>query len=354
MIRAAFAIPGDIDTPTGGYAYDREVLARLAGCGVAARHLPLPDGFPFPDVAALEATGEALAAVPADEVLLIDGLAFGALPSDLVRRIAAAIVVLVHHPLGYETGLDAATASDLVRRETAALAHARRVIVTSATTGRLLQARFAVPSEAITVAVPGTPKADAAVGSRDPARPSLLAVGAVSRRKGYGILVEALAMLKAWPWSATIAGTMERSPDVAAELLAQIESEGLSDRIRLAGGVERRVLGGLYLGADVFLMPSLYEGYGMVLAEAMAHGLPIVCTTGGAAAETVPDGAAVKVPPGDARAFAEALAPLLDRPAYRAALAGVSRAAGQRLPDWPDTAAIVARVLIAAAREDRR
>ena len=101
----------------------------------------------------------------------------------------------------------------------------------------------------------------------------------------------------------------------------------------------------MYASADAFLLPSLYEGYGMVLAEAMARGLPIVCTTGGAAAETAPDAAAIKVPPGDQGALTAAIRRLLDEPDLRRRLADASWAAGQRLPRWEDTARIIAGVI---------
>jgi glycosyltransferase involved in cell wall biosynthesis len=101
-------------------------------------------------------------------------------------------------------------------------------------------------------------------------------------------------------------------------------------------------------------MASLYEGYGMVLAEAMAHGLPIVTTTGGAAAETVPDGAALKVPPGDAAALKVAIAQAIGDRALRRSLADAAFAAGAALPRWDDTARIVAAVIRDVAGGPRR
>jgi hypothetical protein len=105
VTKACFAIPGDIETPTGGYVYDRQVIAALPSCGVEIRHLALPGGFPFPTPEALEETGRLLAAVPAEEALIIDGLALGVLPPSLLEKIAAPIIALHHHPLGLETGL---------------------------------------------------------------------------------------------------------------------------------------------------------------------------------------------------------------------------------------------------------
>jgi glycosyltransferase involved in cell wall biosynthesis len=117
----------------------------------------------------------------------------------------------------------------------------------------------------------------------------------------------------------------------------------------LAGEVDDAGLDGFYDSADIFVMPSLYEGYGMVLGEAMARGLPIVTTTGGAAAQTVPDGAALKVGPGDPVALTDALARLISDSALRSSLSQAAFAAGQALPSWDDTARIVAGVLARVA-----
>jgi hypothetical protein len=157
-LSAAFAIPGDLACLTGGYAYDREVLARIDGL----RHLPLPQGFPFPSLEVLAESATRLSAVRSDEILLCDGLAFGVLPEQVLKQISAPIVALVHHPLALETGLSAEVAQDLAVRECKALSFARRVIVTSPITRDLLVRDYAVDAACITVALPGTQRASRA------------------------------------------------------------------------------------------------------------------------------------------------------------------------------------------------
>jgi glycosyltransferase involved in cell wall biosynthesis len=350
VIRVAFLIPGDLSSPTGGYAYDREVLSRLERHGIAGRHVALPAGYPFPTDGDLARTVGDVAACADSDVLLIDGLAYGAFPAALLAGLPKPVVALVHHPLGHEAGLDPVVARALIASETAALAMARHAIVTSPATARLLVSDLAVPETKITVALPGTARAPRAIGSPSGAALHLVAVGAVSRRKAYDVMVRALATLADRSWRATIAGAVDRQPDVADELRSLIAAAVLSDRVRMTGGLSEDDLDRLYAEADIFLMPSLFEGYGMVLAEAMARGLPIVCTTGGAAAETVPDCAALKVPPGDVACFAAAVGALLDEPATRTRLAEASWSAGQRLPDWDETTAAIAAVLKEAAR----
>ena len=344
MTPALFAIPGDLRSLTGGYGYDRRMLAALPACGVAAAHLPLPGGFPFPDAATVAESLRLLAHAPADHVLLVDGLALGALPPDGLAGLAAPLVALVHHPLGLESALAPATARAFLENERAVLAHAHHVIATSQTTHDTLIADFGVAANRITVAEPGTDPAPRFHGSGGEGV-ALLAIGSITPRKGHGVLVEALAGLAHLPWSLTIIGSPDRDPACAAQLRASIAAHGLSARITLAGEAPEEALGAAYAGADLFVLPSLYEGYGMVLGEAMARGLPIVTTTGGAAAQTVPDAAALKVPPGDALALRAALQTAITDPALRARLSEASWLAGQRLPRWSDGAALIARVL---------
>ncbi|MCA0404703.1 MAG: glycosyltransferase family 4 protein [Proteobacteria bacterium] len=343
MRDVAFLIPGDLELPTGGYAYDRSVLRLLPSFGLRPIQVALPGSFPNPSAEDLEDCAAIVRSLPKDCLLLIDGLAYGAMPEALIRGFERPVVALCHHPLALENGISATRAEALYASERNALALARHVIVTSPMTARILSGDFDVPEGKITVAQPGATRKGRAAGSGSP-RLEVLAVGSIVPRKGYHVLIEALTKLKAKNWRLSIVGAV-RAPDCAAALDAQIAAAGLGEKVRLLGAVNEKALDSLYEHADLFVMSSLFEGYGMVLAEAMARGLPIVTTTGGAASETVPTGAGLKVPPGDADALAEALAEALADPALRRSLADAAFAAGENLKSWDDTASIIAQTL---------
>lgn len=347
-MRALLAFPGDLDTPTGGYAYDRAVIAASAAAGVEMRPLALPAAFPCPAPADLAAAAAQLAAVPPDTLLLVDGLALGAFSAEAVRALARPVVALVHHPLARETGLDPAVRDRLEASERAVLGQCAGVIATSAATGRDLVDHYAVPAEHLTIAEPGSDPAPRAPADGDP--PHLLAVGSLIPRKNYSGLVEALAQVADLPWRATFIGDLTFAPETVAAVRAAIAAHGLDHHITLAGAVPPETLAQAYARCDLFVHPAFYEGYGMVLADALRRGLPMICTTGGAAADTVPDGAALKLPPGDTAAWAQALRALISAPDQRRQLADVAYAAGTRLPTWARTAEHVARALAAAAR----
>ncbi|MFG1279267.1 glycosyltransferase family 4 protein [Xanthobacter autotrophicus] len=338
----AFVHPGPLDTPTGGYAYDRRVIAELQASGLDIAPLSLDGAFPTPTGAEVDAALARLAATPPDTILLGDGLALGALPADRLQGLGRRLVALVHHPLALETGLSADLAEHLFQSEKAVLNAADAVITVSPETGRTLVARYGVDPERLTLAVPGTEPMARVPADGEP--PRLIAVGSLTPRKGYDILFEALDRIADLDFSLAIAGATHLDPPTAEMVAARAEAAPRGN-VRLLGQLDRADLDAAYGEADIFVHPSLYEGYGMVLAEAMRRGLPVVCTTGGAAGETVPDGAGLKVPPGDAVAFAEALRSLIADPARRRAFADAAFAAGQQLPSWADTAATIGRVL---------
>lgn len=340
--RLSFVVPGALDTPTGGYAYDRHVIAGLRDRGWQVDVHVLEGGYPFPDAAAV-ARADALLASLADETLAVcDGLAFGALPATAAREAARLrLVALVHHPLALETGLDPAAAAALRVSERSALQAARAVIVTSRATATTL-AEFDVPADVVTVVEPGTAPVAAARGSRRStpgADVQLLCVASLVPRKGHLLLVEALHAVRSLHWRLTCVGSLTLHPETAAGIRALAAARGLGGRIRFAGAAHGEALGAAYDAADVFVLPSWYEGYGMAVAEAVAHGLPVVATRTGAAGDLVDERSGVLIEPGDLDALTAALDRVIGDDACRAALAAGAAARAAALPTWPQAAA---------------
>lgn len=341
----ALAVPGDIRTRTGGYLYDRRLAGALVASGLDLRHLTLGDSFPHPTRADMRDALAQLCALPPDCPVLVDGLAFGALDSARLAQVAAPLVALVHHPLALEPGLDPARARRMAARETANLALAQHILVTSPHIARLLETGYGVAAGRISIAQPGFTRPPAAPPRRRAeAPPLILSVGILARRKGHDILLQALAGIRDLDWQARIVGRAHEADTTRAlhDLTGRL---GLSGRVNLAGEVSDSALDSLYRRASLFALATRFEGYGIVFDEAMGHALPIVSTRVGAVPDTVPAAAGLLVPPEDPQAFASALRHLLGDPALRAACAGAARHAAARLPTWADTAAIVKTAL---------
>lgn len=345
MKRAAFAVPGSLDTPTGGYAYDKRIIAELQRSGWQIELVDVGGGFPWPSEATRASARALLVGLPNGRPIVIDGLALGALP-DVATELASRnpLLALVHHPLALEWGSSTDQAAILRHSEREALACVKGVVVTSPSTARIVASDYGVPEQRITVARPGNDSVPQARGSRSSV-PHLLSVGAVVPRKGFDILVKALATLADCPWRLTIAGDLTRDPAAAATLHADINRNGLADRVSALGAVSSERLATLYDSADLFVLASYFEGYGMAYAEALAHGLPVIGTTAGAIPDTVPNEAALLVAAGDAAALADALRRAVTDAALRQRMSKAALAAAQELPTWPQSAAIFARAL---------
>jgi glycosyltransferase involved in cell wall biosynthesis len=345
VVALGFAVPGSLDQPTGGYAYDRRLIATLRALGCEVDVIDLGDGFPYPSAATRQGALERLRATPAGRPLVIDGLALGVLP-EAAQALAPThpMIALVHHPLALETGVTPAAAAALAVSERAALAFVRHVVTTSPSTRRVLIADYGVAPASVTVSLPGI---DAVTTTVRPPRNgvTLLAVGAVVPRKGYDVLIHALATLTDLDWRLVIAGDSTRDRATADAVAAQAAALGLGARIGMRGAVGDDELARLHADADVFVLASRHEGYGMAFAEAINHGLPVIGTRAGAIPETVPAGAGILVEPDDAPALAAALRTMIADTRVRETCAAAARAAAATLPRWDATARVFLQVI---------
>jgi glycosyltransferase involved in cell wall biosynthesis len=350
-----FVVPGRLDQVTGGYLFDRRLVDGLRARGRAVRVIELDGRFPDADDTARRAAAAALAATPDDGVVVIDGLALPGFDDCLAAHSGRLrLIGFVHHPLSAEAGGAPAELARHAQTEARLWPLLRGIVCASAHTARAVCAAGIAPAR-VAVASPGTERPvseetphagaahqgggslhDAGGPLRERSGPlRLLAVGTVTPRKGHLALVEALAGLRALDWRLDCVGSLARDAGCVAAVREAIATHRIGDRIALRGELSVADLERAWRQADVFVLPSLHEGYGMAFAEALVRGLPVVATTAGALPETVPAEASLRVPPGDVGALREALHRLIVEPGLRASLAAGARRAGAGLPDWP-------------------
>lgn len=320
----AFVLPADVDDVTfasGGNTYDRRMCEVLG-----LRPVPVAGEWPTPGGQARAALDRELAAIPDGEVVLVDGLVACGVPDVVVphtRRLRLA--VLLHLPLGDETGLpgDRAAALDALERQTVREAFA--VVATSPWARRRLIGLHRLDPDRVHVVEPGTDPAPRAVGG-DGTR--LLCLASITPRKGHDLLAEALATVSDLPWSCVCVGSLRRDPGHVARVRSLIARHGLDGRLTLAGALPGAELDRLFDETDLLVLPSRRETFGMVVTEALARGVPVLTTAVDALPETLgqaPGGGVpgLLVPPGDVPALADALRRWLTQPRLR-----------ERLRDW--------------------
>ncbi|WP_438489249.1 glycosyltransferase family 4 protein [Streptomyces sp. S186] len=345
-------LPGgvaDPSAPSGGNIYDLRVCRELTALGWRVHRHPLPGGWPRPDAAATARLARLLAQLPNGAPVLLDGLVACGVP-DVLRPAAARLrlAVLLHLPLADETGLDPATAAELDARERRALHTAGAVIATSDWAARRIRAHHGPGLPPVTVARPGADPAPPAPGTDGAG--GLLCVASVTPRKGHRRLADALATVTDAPWRCTFVGATDQDPQCARQLRARIRELGLTDRVRLAGPRTGAALAACYAAADLVLLASYAETYGMVLTEALARGIPVLATAVDGVPEAVgraPDGSVpgLLVPPGDPAALAGALRTWFGDPALRRRLGDAARARRAMLEGWETTSHSLAGAL---------
>jgi glycosyltransferase involved in cell wall biosynthesis len=356
-----FVLPGGVDdpaAPSGGNAYDRRVCLDLPGFGWQVHRLPVAGSWPRPDAAARTELARTLRELPDGAVVLLDGLVACGVPEVVVPEAERLrLAVLVHLPLADETGLPPATAAELDARERAVLRAVPAVIATSDWAVRRLVAHHGLAPDRVHAAAPGADIAPLASGTDGVSR--LLCVAAVTPRKGQHRLVEALAAVTDLPWSCVCVGGLTQDPEYVARLRALIDGHGLTGRVHLAGPQSGAALDASYAAADLMVLTSYAETYGMAVTEALARGIPVLATDVGGLPEAVgraPDGGVpgILVPPEDPAALAAELRGWFGEADVRRRLKAAARRRRAALDGWATTARSLAGVLSRLPGEPRR
>jgi glycosyltransferase involved in cell wall biosynthesis len=334
--------------PSGGNAYDLRICSGLAELGWPVLVHGVPGSWPRPDAAACEALGSVMQRVPDGAVALVDGLIGSAAPEVLVPEATRLrLVVLVHMPLGQSTDGNGARA-----RERAVLSAAAAVVTTSAWGRRTLLDLYSLPEDRVHVAEPGVDTAPLARGTATAG--ALICVASVISEKGHDVLLDALSTVTDLRWSCLCVGSTSRDPALAERLRGRVLAEGLETRVRFTGPRSGSTLDETYASADLLVLPSRAETYGMVVTEALARGLPVVAADVGGVAEALGHDSGGKRPgllvrPGNAAALATGLRTWLCDAEARRDWRRAARARRASLPRWSTTTSTLARVLGEAA-----
>jgi glycosyltransferase involved in cell wall biosynthesis len=345
-----FVVPDGVDDPgrpSGGNTYDRRVSCGLNGLGWSVVEHAVPGAWPQPSNSALTALGTVIGALPDTAVVLLDGLIASAAAEVLLPHAERLrLVVLVHIPLGHQPPPD--QVDDVRAHERRVLFAATAVVTTSDWTERRLEDLYGLHPEHLRVCRPGAESADIAPGTT--AGGTLLCVAAVIPAKGHDVLVDALASIAGLAWDCVCVGTLDREADFVAGIGRQVRRLGLESRISFPGPQVGAELSRMYAEADLVILASRSETYGMVLTEALAHGLPVIATSVGGVPEAVgldSDGGVpgILCPPDDTIAFGQALRAWLSDPCLRARLRRGARERRATLAGWDATASALSNVL---------
>ena len=337
------AVPEGVDDParpSGGNVYDRRVCDGLAAAGWDVRELRVPGAWPTPGAVARTALARLVTGVPDGGLLVVDGLVASGADDVLVpaaRRLR--LVVLVHMP-------QEGTA------EAAVLGAAHAVLTPSDWTRRRLAERYRLRPERLFVAHPGVDPAEPGTGTHGGTR--LLCVGAIAPHKGQDVLLTALSDLADRPWTCTLVGSLDVDPAFAAQVRRR--AAGLA--VRFAGPHAGAALRRDYRAADVLVVPSRGETYGMVVAEALSAAVPVIAGDVGGVPEALGRTdrglPGLLVPAGDAGALGAAIGAWLADGELRRRLRSAAAARRATLEPWTVTVASVAAALHAAAGEPER
>ena len=336
-MRIAFFAPAPLDLLTGGNVYNRRMIAEWRSAGHEATATGIGGRHPLADDRAHAEAGAAWAAMAADAVPVLDNLVLASFAPLADQFAARRAVLLNHHPTGLEPGLDAADAAALIEIEKQLIPRFHRIVVTSETTAKTLVQDFGATDAQLAIIIPGADDAPRSQGSGD-GTVHVLSIGSLIPRKGHDVLLRAMARLFDLDWRLTIAGTSRIDPACADALRALAGELGIAEKVTFLGETTGAPLAELWNSADIFALATRYEGFGMVIAEALKHGLPVVVGNGGAAGALLTPETGAVCPVDDVDQTSKSLRRLIFDTDLRRDMSDAAWLAGKKLPGWKSQA----------------
>ncbi|MEZ2390406.1 glycosyltransferase family 4 protein [bacterium RCC_150] len=343
MVAIRFLVPGNINYGSGGNNYNAKLAEHLTALGASVEIREVDGDWPVGQPADRRRLAKELDGAP---TVLIDGLMAWGAPEEIAKanREGTSAWILSHMALPEHPDLEAGT-----------LDAAAGVICTSSYAAAELMQRHAHAFRPQTdfghaaagrhepgplVALPGTERADIASGSEPP---HIIVVAALLPHKAQMLVVEALGMVRDLPWTAALVGTAEPDPDYAAEVRAAVVDSGLEQRIALTGELSGKPLEEQWHAADLSILVSTKESFGMVVTESLAHGVPVIVRQGTGAVEALGEwgaGSALELGT-DPKPLADALRAWLRDGGLREEWRSGALKARENLRGWQSTAATV-------------
>jgi len=326
-VRIRFLVPGNVRHGSGGNKYNAMLAQHLTALGADVQTVVVDGDWPVGSRADRIRLGEAL---DGGTTVIADGLVASGAPDEIAGAAGKGtqVWILSHMALADHTDLEAKS-----------LAAARGVICPSAHSAAELRARHGTPD--IVVATPGAASAEISQGSEPK---HLVAVAALLPNKSQTDIVHALSAVQDLPWTAALIGSPDADPTYAAEVRAAVERYGLENRITVTGELTGNALEEQWNAADLSVLMSQSESFGMVVTESLAHGVPVIVRKGTGAVEALGESGAGAVT--DAETLADTLRTWLTDPSLQERWRSNALQASKHLPGWDITADTVLKALL--------
>lgn len=325
-----FLVPGNVRHGSGGNKYNAKLAEHLTALGASVETVTVDGDWPVGSPADRQRFAQAL---DGGTTVIADGLVASGAPEEIAGAVKAGtkVWILSHMALAEHGDL-----------ESKALAAAIGIICPSVHSAAELQAKHG--SLDIAVATPGAEPADLSAGSQPK---HIVAVAALLPNKDQAHLVEALSQIKDLPWTAALIGSEEADPAYAAEVRAAVEHHALQNRIRVTGELTGTSLEEQWHQADLSVLLSHSESFGMVVTESLAHGVPVLVRQGTGAVEALGGtGAGAAWDPREA--LADTLRSWLTDVEIQGSWHENAILARDNLSGWDNTAAIVLKAVTAS------